>query len=169
MIELPPHEPYGILADTHDNKIPIEKALEVFRQNKVQCILHAGDLISPQILELFQNFQLYLSLGNNDSEAALVAYANLLNIPAPKKHWFFSAFGKKILLTHGDDPTFFREVTQPQNPYSLNYVIKGHTHFPEDYLRNNIRILNPGPLYRCARYSAALFWPSRNLWEVFFI
>ncbi|MCS6984387.1 MAG: YfcE family phosphodiesterase [Leptospiraceae bacterium] len=168
MTILEPYEPIGVLADTHDNLRPLERCLKYFSQNRVRTILHAGDLVSPQTLEVFSSFSLYLAWGNNDIfRSGITEKARMLGFSPPQEHWFLHCGGKNILLTHGDNPRFFREVTSPENPRKLHYLIKGHTHFPEDYRRGEIRILNPGPLYRSDQYTAALFWPSQDLWQLY--
>ena len=37
----------GMMADTHDNLNNIKKAVEIFNQEKIDLLLHAGDFVSP--------------------------------------------------------------------------------------------------------------------------
>ena len=61
----------GIFSDTHDQLIAIDRALEVFRQRKVDFVIHGGDLISPfaaKRLKAGVTVPLYIIYGNNDGE-----------------------------------------------------------------------------------------------------
>jgi putative phosphoesterase len=43
----------GIISDTHDHHRNVSKAIEIFRTQAVQTILHAGDMISASTAQLF--------------------------------------------------------------------------------------------------------------------
>ncbi len=167
MTELPPARPLGVLSDTHDNVAVIRRALDIFRDAGVETLLHAGDIVSLATLELFLGFELYFVRGNNDPALSLLQQkAEELKFHPPDKFLQLELHGKRIFLTHGDDVFLFREVTAAGNPHRLDYLIKGHTHMPEDYRRSEIRILNPGPLYRSEKYTVGLFWPKQDRWQL---
>ncbi|TFG49858.1 MAG: metallophosphoesterase, partial [Candidatus Brocadiia bacterium] len=42
---------FGIISDTHDNKMNVSKAADIFTDEKVDYILHAGDIVSPSTAE----------------------------------------------------------------------------------------------------------------------
>ena len=44
----------GIISDTHNNIALTKKAIEIFGEKDVEFIIHAGDLTSPKMLELFK-------------------------------------------------------------------------------------------------------------------
>ncbi|HDY74176.1 MAG TPA: YfcE family phosphodiesterase, partial [Euryarchaeota archaeon] len=60
----------GIIADTHDNLGAIDAALEIFRDQGVELVIHAGDLISPFAAAKFSDYQgrFKAVFGNNDGE-----------------------------------------------------------------------------------------------------
>lgn len=60
----------GIIADTHDNLPQIKKAVEIFNQEKVELVLHAGDFVSPFTCLEFKNLNCPLKgvFGNNDGD-----------------------------------------------------------------------------------------------------
>lgn len=47
----------GILSDSHDNMPKLARAVELFNEEKVELVLHAGDLVSPitanELIRLF--------------------------------------------------------------------------------------------------------------------
>ena len=60
---------------------------------------------------------------------------------------------KKIIIFHGYNVPMFREAVASGE---YNYIIKGHTHFFENYTSNNTRIINPGSLYGSDKFSIAI-------------
>jgi len=65
----------GIVSDTHDHTDNVQNAIEIFREEKVDCIIHAGDFIFPGVIDEFKKLKDELPfsrmigvLGNNDRE-----------------------------------------------------------------------------------------------------
>ena len=65
----------GIISDTHDDIHNVQNAIEIFREEKVDWIIHVGDFIFPGVIDEFKKLkdELPLSrmigvLGNNDGE-----------------------------------------------------------------------------------------------------
>ena len=63
----------GIISDTHDDFVATNHAIDVFEDNSVEVVIHAGDFISPPIITEFKrltdkNVKFYGILGNNDGE-----------------------------------------------------------------------------------------------------
>ena len=56
----------GLISDTHDNIENILKAVRKFNSRRVDIVLHAGDFVSPIVLESFAGIKLVGILGNND-------------------------------------------------------------------------------------------------------
>ena len=48
----------GLMSDTHNNRPGVRYALDIFAALGIDVILHAGDLISAQLLEEFTDFSL---------------------------------------------------------------------------------------------------------------
>ncbi len=135
----------GILSDTHNDIEMTEKALEIFRERDVEMLIHAGDLTSPRMLRLFKDFKCRFVLGNGDLDV------EILNEEC-KKYGFgeidyyctFAIEGKEFMVFHGNDVPLYREAVASGK---YDYIIKGHTHEFENYMRNRSRIINPGALY----------------------
>ena len=63
----------GIISDTHDDFEATNHAIDIFENNSVDVVIHAGDFISPPIISEFKrltdkNVKFYGILGNNDGE-----------------------------------------------------------------------------------------------------
>jgi putative phosphoesterase len=144
----------GILSDTHNDIELTQKAINIFNENKVDLVVHAGDITSPRMLGLFKNFKCKFVLGNGDIDAeALNAESEKLGFSDIEKYCTFTADGKKIIVFHGNDVTQFRKAVASG---MYDYVIKGHTHLFENYVSNKTRIINPGSLYGADEFSVAI-------------
>jgi putative phosphoesterase len=144
----------GILSDTHNNISITEKALELFRASNVDLIIHAGDLTSPRMLGLFKDFPCKFVLGNSDIDIeSLNTECGKLGFGCIGNCCTFKADGKNFMVFHGDDVPMFRTAVASG---SYDYVIKGHTHFFENYISNKTRVINPGSLYGSDEFTIAI-------------
>jgi putative phosphoesterase len=144
----------GILSDTHNNLAVTRKALELFNDHGVELIVHAGDLTSPKMLELFRHRKCRFVLGNGDIDVEeLNRVAGEFGFGCIEEYCTFEAGGKKFILFHGNNVPMFREAVASGK---YDYIIKGHTHFFENYTSNKTRIINPGSLYSSEEYSIAV-------------
>jgi putative phosphoesterase len=136
----------GIISDTHNDVEMVRKAVAVFRERKVDLVVHAGDLTSPKIIELFEGLPCRFVLGNCDLDAeAISAKADTLGFGCVENCCDFVLGGKRILLFHGNDIPLFRSAVASGK---YDYIIKGHTHTYENYMSNKTRVINPGSIYR---------------------
>ena len=58
----------GIISDTHENEEAMKKATAIFKQRKVDFVVHCGDIVSPPVLDNFKELKMKLVFGNNDGE-----------------------------------------------------------------------------------------------------
>ncbi|MFC1669244.1 metallophosphoesterase family protein [Spirochaetota bacterium] len=144
----------GIIADTH-NRIDLTiKAIDIFKENKVDYVIHAGDLTSPKMLDLFEGCNCKFVLGNSDIDERLISLKSEgMGFGCIEKTCTFELDGKSFIVFHGDDVPSFRQAVSSGK---YNYIIKGHTHFFENYVSNNVRVINPGCLYRGDECSIAI-------------
>ena len=63
----------GIISDTHDDIYNVQNAIEIFIEEKVDWIIHAGDFIFPGVIDEFKKLKdelpssrMIAVLGNND-------------------------------------------------------------------------------------------------------
>ena len=138
----------AIVSDSHDNLATLEKAFSWLNRNKINLVLHCGDVCSPGMLkEMSKTFpgQIHLVFGNVDGDqysmlAAkergeldhVVFHGNLGKLEVEKK---------KIAFCH--DPLLARGLAKT-GEYDL--VFYGHTHQPWEERIANCRLVNPGTL-----------------------
>jgi putative phosphoesterase len=130
----------GILADTHDNRTAIQKAVALFNQRGTGLVIHAGDMISPFCILDFRALAcpMQLVFGNNDGEkiglhAAFQSKGTIQNGPR-----IFTYEGKRFLLMHEDQC-----VDSLQDLNAVDVVVYGHTH-EVDVRPGPPLIINPG-------------------------
>ncbi len=130
----------GILSDTHKKTKLAKKAINHLIQNGAEFLIHAGDIVEPEVLELLKNSGLkYVAVyGNNDAHLAHLHNSyNLVQEP-----YYFKLANTKFKLMH---LPFY------MNP-DADIIIFGHTHIFECDFKNKSLFLNPGET--CARNKA---------------
>jgi len=127
----------GILSDTHTKVKSAKKILNMLIENGAEFIIHAGDIVAPETLELLKNCgKRYVAVyGNND--AHLVEYHNRYNLV--QEPYYFKLANTTFKLMH---LPFY------MSPDS-EVIIFGHTHTFEVNMREGTLFVNPGE--SCAR------------------
>ncbi|GBE18595.1 phosphodiesterase [archaeon BMS3Abin16] len=133
----------GIIADTHDNLGAIDAALEIFRDQGVELVIHAGDLISPFAAAKFSDYQgrFKAVFGNNDGERrglskVVQGFEGEINDFVE-----FEVGGRKIAVYHGTLAGVERSLVE-SGRYSV--VVCGHSHTPEVKYVGETQLINPG-------------------------
>ena len=132
----------AIVSDTHDNLANIKKAIDLMKKEKVEVLLHCGDISTQETLdEIAKNFfgEFHFVLGNME-EKKFPEEIFAENFKELKTE------DKKISFTHF--PDIAKELAKSQN---YDIVFYGHTHKPwEETLRRGsgreTRLVNPGNL-----------------------
>ena len=127
----------GILSDTHKKEKRSQKVVNHLIKNGAEFLIHAGDIVKPEMLDQLENSGLrYVAVyGNND--AHLHALHNRYNL-VQEPHYFKLA-KTKFKLMHL--PFFMSPDTE--------IVLYGHTHMFDCEFTNGTLFLNPGEA--CAR------------------
>lgn len=131
----------GIISDTHDNLKNIEKAVKIFNEEKVEIVIHAGDIISPFVINSLKklNSKVKAVFGNNDGELLLLSKRFTEIGSIEKGPVEFLLDGRKVFLNH-----------EPYNVDTIfkfggyDIVIYGHTHEKLIKEENNKLLINPG-------------------------
>jgi hypothetical protein len=131
----------GVFSDTHDNLIAIDRALRLFEDEKVEAVVHAGDIVAPFSLKLILarlarlDVPLYAVFGNNDGERHGLAKL-LPDLCDGPRH--FELGGRKICLVHD------LQNLRHDDELAADIVISGHTHLaPECELKDGRLYVNP--------------------------
>jgi putative phosphoesterase len=148
----------ALLSDSHDNESTTRAALALLAPHKPDAYLHAGDLVSPHMLDLFTGLPFHFVFGNNEFDhASLRSRARALNLHC---HDFFADLtlaGKRIALLHGHDGKLMHSLLRSA---TYDFLIHGHTHVHRhEKVQSNgrtIHIINPGALHRAKPKSVCL-------------
>ncbi|QOY54566.1 metallophosphoesterase family protein [Candidatus Sulfurimonas marisnigri] len=134
----------GIISDTHSKVKKAEKALNILVRDGAEFIVHAGDIVELETLELLRDCGLkYVAVyGNND--AHLAQYHGDFNLV--QEPYFFKIANTKFKLMH---LPFY------MSP-DADVVIFGHTHTFDSDFKGNTLFLNSGEV--CARSKSISEW-----------
>jgi len=134
----------GILSDTHDHVENTRRALEILRQEQVERLFHCGDVTSPEVVSLFEGWDVLFVRGNLDRLDALEpAVVALGRQPFLGDEMTTTVAGRRIAILHGDDTERLRQVIASGE---FDYVFHGHTHRRRDERIGRTRVINPGAL-----------------------
>ncbi len=144
----------GILADTHNRIDAIRAGMDALKAAGAEFYIHCGDVGEEAILDQLAGVPNAVVWGNNDLDhTRLGAHAASIgvNIHHPWAH--LELDGKKIVVTHGDDGRILRTVLREN---TVDYLFFGHTHVAMDERHGQIRVINPGALYRATPKTVAV-------------
>lgn len=152
----------GIMADTHDNMDAIQRAVQIFNREKVELVIHAGDLIAPFTAGEFSklNSEFVAVFGNNDGErdGLRKAYNEMCYLEDFKE---LSVAGVNIAVIHGTDEALVDALAR-SGKYDV--VVRGHTHKLK-VIPGNTMVINPGEAcgYVSGDKTVILFEPPSNI------
>lgn len=134
----------GILSDTHNDADNTEQALAILHERGVDRIVHCGDLTTPDIVALFDGWQVDFVFGNMDKkreplEQAVDALANA----SIGEVFEANLDGVRIATYHGHDEARLYTLIH-HGGYDV--VLRGHTHRRRDERIGRTRVINPGAL-----------------------
>jgi hypothetical protein len=134
----------GIISDTHDNIPNILKAVEIFKKNNVDYVVHCGDIVAPGTVRFFNGLKMKFIFGNCDGDRTLIE-ERVKQFGWEHLGMSFEVFlgEKKICFFHGHR----RDIQEKILNAGYDYYIHGHTHEPEDRMHNKTRVLCPGGFY----------------------
>jgi len=131
----------GIISDTHDNLPKIKEAVEMFNQEKVQLVLHAGDFTSPFTSREFKNLNSPLKgvFGNNDGDKLLLQ-KYFVGIGEISSETYLTNLNQvSLIMLHKGE--LVDSLAESQK-YDL--IVYGHTHRPDLRRIGKTLIINPG-------------------------
>jgi len=131
----------GIMSDSHDHLEAIRMAVDFFNHERVDLVLHAGDLISPFTASEFKMLKMPFEAiyGNNDGEreGLKTAFQGLCDLDDFKE---IKADGRKIAVIHGANQKLVDALAGGEN---YDVLIRGHSH-QIDVSGDKTMIINPG-------------------------
>lgn len=131
----------GILSDTHDHVASAEGALDLFLREKVEVIIHLGDVCTGPTLTRFGRCGIPLIgvFGNNDAdqEGIRSAVGGDAFLPGSRLE---EIDGRIVLMAHSFDA--LQEKIDGRGRFDL--VLFGHTHRPLTMRMGRALVINPG-------------------------
>ena len=165
----------GLLSDSHGRAETVERAAKLLASLRAGPVIHLGDIGGPQVLDaLLRGLgrvgrarpRVHIVLGNADLDADGRDSAGLgraarrrgIEVHEPLGRL---QFGRKTLVfLHGH----VRKVLAEALAAGPDFLLHGHTHRLRDERVGKTRVINPGALFRAARYTAAVLdLPSGRL------
>ncbi|MFA6322755.1 MAG: YfcE family phosphodiesterase [Candidatus Buchananbacteria bacterium] len=136
----------AIVSDSHDNVPNVEKFLDWAQKNKIEVIIHCGDLAAPSILkkEFGPKFSgpFHFVHGNvADRELNEEVAKQFPNVTLHGDQGELELDNKKIAFCHF--PWQAKKLAETQK-YDL--IFYGHDHKPWEEIIGKTRLLNPGTL-----------------------
>ena len=154
----------GLIADTHDNRVPSAKAIAQFNERGVDLVLHAGDFIAPFNAREFSRLAARMIgvFGNNDGERfglrrMFAEIGEILVAPHEFEH-----AGRRVILMH--EPIALDALAESGR---YDVIVYGHTH-EVDVRKGRTLIVNPGECggWLNGRCTAAVLDPERMEVEI---
>lgn len=152
----------GILSDSHGRAAITQRAVNLLIERGATMLIHLGDIERIEVIDALAGHNAHLVFGNTDwDERSMTTYAETLGIAVDHPIGRLTVDGKTIAFTHGDNATLVREALSD----GVDYLLHGHTHQMRDERAGSTRLINPGALFRAARYTAALLEPAADRLE----
>ena len=133
----------GIISDTHDHRANVARAVDIFTEQKVEYILHAGDIISASTavtLAKVKNAKFVAVFGNCCRDKTVMAREVQNHGGEIHKNIFNGEIGPlNVCMTH--KPENLGKVTENSN---LDLVVFGHTHKKFVHKIGQTLVINPG-------------------------
>lgn len=145
----------GILSDTHvpDRRRELSpQVIDFFKQEKVEAILHAGDISTPRVLtELAQIAPVYAVRGNRDwvrlGHLPLTRYLTFNGVPIALAHghggWQSYLVDRAAYMIQGYRLERFTRRLLKAFPQA-RVIVFGHTHRPLNRWVDGQLLFNPG-------------------------
>lgn len=136
----------GVVSDTHDRHEAIAEAVRLLLEQRVELILHCGDIESPETVRVFRPIQTHFVFGNWDKDRPKLAAA--IKEIGGVHYDSFGAIelgGKRLAWVHSHER---HQLRQLENADFFDFVFYGHTHVREQHRTGRTVVANPGALFR---------------------
>jgi putative phosphoesterase len=152
----------GILSDSHGKAARTGVAVKALNDAGAQVILHLGDVETEAVIDELVGHDARLVFGNCDYDAkSLRRYAEHVGVIVDDPMGVIDIDSSRIAFTHGHLPRLMNQALRE----GVNYLLHGHSHEIRDERVESTRVINPGALFRAARYTAAVLEPETDRLE----
>jgi len=144
----------GVMSDTHGLLNETVLAVQLFREQNVETVIHCGDIGGGAVVRAFQGLDTHFVLGNmdGDSDSLRLAAEETGNV----LHGWFGSMersGKRIAFLHGHRSVSFEQELESGN---WDLLCFGHTHVASLQMHGSTMLLNPGAFTRVFRPTIAI-------------
>ena len=133
----------GVVSDTHNNLKNIEQIISLFNKEKVDLVIHTGDITNANALKKFSslNCNLVGVYGNNDrNEIGLSDVAEKQTFKFQNPPYLLTLENKNIAIFHEpDEIASFLDLN-----HDIDLILHGHTHRYREETINNTLLFNSG-------------------------
>jgi putative phosphoesterase len=126
----------GVLSDTHLQRVSreLEEIFEKYLSDK-DLVLHAGDIVSTEIVDFLCQRDLQAVYGNMDPpEVRSVLPARTVMELGPYR----------VGLTHGGGSNKGLEARVRSEFRGVDVIVYGHSHIPVNHVKEGVLLFNPG-------------------------
>ena len=142
-----PHTRVGVLSDTHLSEVNTDFVKHVDAVfSDCSAVIHAGDLTSRVILDIFGDRPVYAVHGN------MCGYETRSALPETLE---FTIEGYRFGLYHGDGIGYDMETELISRFSEADCIIFGHTHRPLVQQFDSVLLLNPGTFRSTGRHGSS--------------
>lgn len=130
----------GVISDTHDCLMQIEKAVKFFKEKNIDAVIHAGDYNAPFALKSFFSdlkVPFYGVFGNVDGEKSGLTEKSGGGITEGPR--VIELGGKSIMVVHN-----IKKINLDDTQHKYDVIIYGHTHKANIDKTGKSLVLNPG-------------------------
>lgn len=145
----------ALLSDTHGNLGATERALRLLEPFSPERYLHLGDIGGAGIVLAFEGVRVDFLWGNNDYDRSEITTAARRIGARVHETMEIDLPGGRCFASHGHTPAAARAMASS----TYDVVLFGHSHTATNEVRDGVRLVNPGALYRAATYTCALLNP----------
>ena len=133
----------GVVSDTHNNISNIKNIIDIFNKEKVNFVIHTGDISKPNTLKIFKELKCPLMgvFGNNDRiEEGLEAVCEEYNFTFTNPPLSIVLGDRNIAIFHEPEPI---EEYLDSN-INVELILHGHTHRYREETKGDVIYFNPG-------------------------
>ncbi len=132
----------GIISDSHDHIENIRGSIQIFRDRKVDFVIHLGDYVNPASVKAFQGVKLIGIFGNNDGDKfRLINAFNEIGGEIKGDFCEIEEDDIKFACYHGTELELTNALIECGK---YDVVIYGHTHESKNTKVGKTLVLNPG-------------------------
>jgi len=133
----------GVISDTHNNTKNIKKIIYLLNKEKVDIVIHTGDISKSQTVRMFSelNCELMGVFGNNDRiEHDLQKVCSEYNFKFQEPPMLITLEGISFAVFH--EPELIKDYTE--NLKDFDVILHGHTHRYREEIIDGTIYFNPG-------------------------